>query len=66
MVQDFDPVISAFRIFDSNHSGVITKEELVHLVSRLPDVGKVRLLSANKQKQSTTHETCSVSAAVQL
>lgn len=45
MMQDFDPVISAFRIVDSNHSGVITEEELVQLVSRLPDIGKVRLFN---------------------
>jgi hypothetical protein len=57
-VQDFDPVISAFKIFDSNHSGIITEEELVHLVSRLPDIGTVRPAGHSHQMLCIQHVLC--------
>lgn len=41
-VQDFDPVLAAFRVFDRDHSSSISADELKFFVGQLPDIGKVR------------------------
>lgn len=43
-MQDFDPVLAAFRIFDRDHSGYLTGKEISAFVSQMPGVGKVRSL----------------------
>ena len=42
-VQDFDPVLAAFRIFDRDHSGALSADELAFFVSQIPGIGKVRI-----------------------
>lgn len=41
-VQDFDPVVAAFKVFDQDHSGYLSAAEISSFVSQLPGVGKVR------------------------
>ena len=35
-------MLAAFRIFDRDHSSSLSADELVHYVSAMPDIGKVR------------------------
>lgn len=48
MNQDFDPVLSAFRIFDRDHSSTLSSDELKYFISQLPDIGPVRYLVAHE------------------
>jgi Ca2+-binding EF-hand superfamily protein len=40
-VQDFDPVLAAFRVFDRDHSSSLSADELKFYISQIPDVGHI-------------------------
>ena len=40
-VQDFDPVLAAFRVFDRDHSASLSADELKFYVGQIPDIGRL-------------------------
>jgi Ca2+-binding EF-hand superfamily protein len=40
-VQDFDPVLAAFRVFDRDHSSTLSTEELQSYISQIPGIGTI-------------------------
>lgn len=40
-MQDFDPVLAAFRVFDRDHSASLSVDELKFYVGQIPDIGRL-------------------------
>lgn len=41
LLQDFDPVLAAFRVFDRDHSASLSPEELKFYVGQVEGIGKL-------------------------